>query len=263
MAHQVDMFSRAADAILADAIDRFRPTKIFALYSGGHDSLCSTHLAMRHCEIEAVVHINTTIGVPETRVHVRETCKKLGWPLLELFPPQTYEDLVRQFGFPGPGFHILPYTLLKERCIDELKRRYKVNRRDRLMLVTGARKQESKRRMGHAAEVSLRKSLVWTAPVLYWSNDDKHDYMDANGLEQSPVHRLIHKSGECLCGAFAQPGELAELRLWFPHVAAEIDRLSEIAKAAGKHAKWGERPPGAAKKIDQRFMPLCFSCVNH
>ena len=66
---------------------RFKPDRVIALFSGGHDSLCATHLASRFRRFDGVAHINTGIGVEETREFVRTTCARYGWPLRELTPP--------------------------------------------------------------------------------------------------------------------------------------------------------------------------------
>ena len=53
---------------LRGVVAEHRPVKTFALFSGGHDSICSTHLAMESGVADAVVHVNTGIGIPQTRV---------------------------------------------------------------------------------------------------------------------------------------------------------------------------------------------------
>jgi len=88
-----------AGSILNCAIDEYRPTKIFALLSGGHDSLTATAAAYQMIgnEIDAVVHIDTGIGIPETQQFVIDVCAKNNWPLL-----------IYRASFP----HIHPYLLL-------------------------------------------------------------------------------------------------------------------------------------------------------
>lgn len=78
------------EQVMENAIKKFKPVKIFAMFSGGDDSLVTTHFAMNHGARE-VVHLNTGIGITATRVFVRETCKKYAWPLREMHPPElTY-----------------------------------------------------------------------------------------------------------------------------------------------------------------------------
>ncbi len=59
--------AEAGERILAEAVERFRPVAVFALFSGGHDSLCAAHLASRTTRFDGCVHIDTGIGVPATR----------------------------------------------------------------------------------------------------------------------------------------------------------------------------------------------------
>jgi len=67
--------------ILERAFDEHNPVAAFALFSGGHDSLVSTHHAMQDDRVDAVVHVNTGIGIPETRQFVHDTCDRFGWTL--------------------------------------------------------------------------------------------------------------------------------------------------------------------------------------
>src|SRR3954469_10283546 len=97
---------KSAARILRRAVEEHRPTHVFALYSGGHDSLLSTHVAKTFVDVTAAVHINTTIGIEETREHVRASTPLLGLRLIELFPPKSYRDLCLEHGMPGPGAHL-------------------------------------------------------------------------------------------------------------------------------------------------------------
>lgn len=75
----------------------------------------------------------------------------------------------------------------------------------------------------------------------------------------NPVSEKLHMSGECLCGAFAKPDELEEIRFWFPEVAAEIDRLEAEVAAAGHRepfCRWGH----GQGKPTEKTGPLCTSC---
>jgi 3'-phosphoadenosine 5'-phosphosulfate sulfotransferase (PAPS reductase)/FAD synthetase len=108
--------------IVETAIERYSPNHVLGLFSGGHDSLCACHIASQHPNFSGVVHINTGIGIEETRQFVRDTCQREGWELLELHPPETYESLVVEHGFPGPAHHYKMYQRLKERCLRQLLR---------------------------------------------------------------------------------------------------------------------------------------------
>lgn len=257
--------------ILNEAIDKHNPVRVFAMMSGGHDSLVTAHLTSQHPRFSAVVHINTGIGVEQTRVFVRETCRRYGWRLLEYHPPRgcTYEEIVFQFGFPGPGWHALPYSRLKERAVRQLVKDHQRNRHDRIMLVTGIRRAESQRRMGYSDPIQREGSRVWVNPIFYWTDDDKHEYMERYNLPRNEVVDNLHMSGECLCGAFAKPGELDEIAFFYPDVAERIRRLERHVAAVNEHrimcgapplpSKWGKKAP--REVLGQRkFLPLCVGC---
>ena len=113
-------------ALISEAVERYEPVATFALFSGGHDSLTSTAIAAQHPAFTSVVHINTGIGIEETREFVRETCKEQGWPLIELHSEHAYEDLVlTRGGFPsGPKSHSSMYWYLnRSRSMPSSERR--------------------------------------------------------------------------------------------------------------------------------------------
>jgi 3'-phosphoadenosine 5'-phosphosulfate sulfotransferase (PAPS reductase)/FAD synthetase len=234
-----------------------------ALFSGGNDSLCSTHFAMEH-GARGVVHINTGIGIRQTREFVRDTCKDNRWPLRELYPPAlSYREMVVKYGFPGPGGHRFAYSWLKERAIRQIVRENKGHKLDRVGLITGVRTQESARRMGFVKPIVSVGAQVWIAPLFCFSTLDIADYMKANRLQENPVRRILGMSGECLCGAFAKPGELEnKIRPNFPEVAGQIDAIAKEAKTAGKHCIWGTRPKKEKllNQLEIPWMPLCSGC---
>ena len=255
--------SHALD-VVSQAADRYDADQVYALFSGGHDSLASTLIAARHPKFKGVVHVNTGIGIEETRQFVRDTCRRYGWPLYELHPPRrTYRDMVLGGGegFPGPSMHKWTYIWLKKDAIDKFVTSRKTHRLENVVLVSGQRTQESARRARHVQAHRKDKSKIWTNPIHDWSKGDCLDWIEHVGARQNRVVQLIHKSGECLCGAFARPGELAEIELWYPEAAEQIRALEAEARTAGlKRCQWGSKdgttpnsePPG----------PMCSDCVS-
>lgn len=256
---RVDALIKQAHEIIDQALDQEPASHVFALFSGGHDSLCSTHVTSLHPAFSGAVHINTTIGIEETRQFVRFTSDQYGWGLREYRPPVSYREIVLKHGFPGPGGHLFMYTRLKERCIDQLVREHKARWKDRVGLVTGVRLSESSRRMGHVEPIQRKGAKLWIAPILYWTDADKASYMERYKLPRNRVVDTICMSGECLCGAFAHKEERFELRTYFPETEAVITALEQEAEAAGVHAKWGTRPPNRRAKPTMGGM-LCSDC---
>lgn len=264
-----------AGTILNCAIDQYAPTHIFALFSGGHDSLTATALACAELtdEIDAVVHIDTGIGIPETQQFVIDVCAKNNWPLLiyraaentkaDGSPdPQIYEDIVIEHGFPGPAAHRFMYSKLKQRQVRRLVRDHKEERFDKIMLISGVRKAESTRRMGTVKEVHVDGAQVWVSPMLNFTDDDQRLLMREWNLPRNPVKDNLCMSGECLCGAFAQKGELAEIKIFYPEVAARIESIQEKVKAAGHKKDWetGDFASDGDPETDNLMM--CVRCED-
>lgn len=231
------------------------------LYSGGNDSTVLAHL-MRH-RADNAVHVNTTIGIEETRQFVRDTCQQWGLPLIERTPPVSYRDLVLERGFPGPAMHYKMFQRLKERALRIVRRELVSDpRRQRVLFIAGRRRAESLRRTSIPL-MERQDSVIWASPLAMWTKLDMNTYrLMAGDVPVNRVSELIHMSGECLCGSFAKPGELDEIRLWFPDTAAEIDRLQAEVKAAGfdePRCRWGHgtRTKG---KLTTRTGALCTSC---
>lgn len=253
-----------AHAIIDAAIAQYNPSHVFALFSGGHDSLCSTHVAAQHPRFSGAITVFTSIGLARTRRYVYDTCKGYGWPL-KIYRPEIadrYATTVRAYGFPGPAQHSRMYRHLKQEQIRRALREHKLHRNDRIMFVTGVRAAESSRRMNaNIAPIDKRGVAIWVQPIVEWEASDKREYMERHALPRNPVVDLLCMSGECLCGAFAQPGEMASLELHFPREAAELHRLEDEARARGLPCVWGERPL-KQWPIDEEqcAMDLCYSC---
>lgn len=262
---------------LQSQIRKYQPIAVFGLFSGGHDSTTSTYIASCQPQFTAAVHINTGIGVKRTNQFVHDTCKARGWRLIELKAsentyadgrpnPMIYKELVLKYGFPGPAGHGFMYVKLKERALHRLCRQFGASARKKkfIMFVGGCRSKESVRRMGNVEPVQERGREIWVNPIHDWSKCDTSDLMAMAGIERNPVVDLIHKSGECLCGAFAKPGELDELAMW-PETREAYDEIislqSEVAKT-GNHAIWGTRPPRKTIRCTSEPGQLCWSCIK-
>ena len=247
--------------ILNNAIAEHKPSHVFALFSGGHDSVCALRVAMEHPQFRAAVYIDTGTGIPETREYVHETARALGVKLHEFkTPPEVFEGMVLKHGFPGPAQHNVCYSLLKERRLRDLTREFKQHSRDRIVLVSGVRRDESVRRMGTTSEVTRDGARVFVAPILEWTAMDRLPFMETHGIKPSPVVANLHRSGECNCGAFAAPGELDFVEMFYPQFAAGLRDLERRAYACQPHAaRWGERPSEPIPQ-EQMWLPLCQSC---
>jgi hypothetical protein len=268
---QGDMFPverPTPEQIIAKAME-YKPVAIYALLSGGDGSTGATHYYMNNVPGCQVAHIDTGIGILRTQHYVRDLCEREGYPLTIIRAKedcgQDYDKIVLKYGFPGPAQHGRMYAQLKERAIRELVRRVKTERGDKVMLLTGICHDDSTRRSGYGDRlIAFNGAQMWVN-ALYWSGATWiHHRINNSGIARNPVAEELGMSGECLCGAFASPGELAIVKRVCPQTGARIERLQEQARFAGVHCKWEEPPP--KRRDDQitedMFMPMCRGCLK-
>jgi 3'-phosphoadenosine 5'-phosphosulfate sulfotransferase (PAPS reductase)/FAD synthetase len=257
------------------------PSQVYALFSGGDDSLTATSIVAKHPGFSGCIHLDTGTGVPETRQFVEETCRRWGWPL-EVYeaPRGEYERLVldgyttrdgrTHRGFPsGLKSHSTMYYYLKQRQVQAAIKAHKTSRHERIGLVTGIRTAESSRRkrsvMGQRALVykDPERSAVWFNPIRQWTKGDCLDYLADAGIARNPVSINCHRSGECLCGALANHAELAEIAFFYPEVGERYAALQSEAQARGLEGwQWAGGPTGPRRSGGRvnLEMPLCTNC---
>lgn len=261
--------------IVAEAIERYKPVAIYAGLSGGNGSVPATHWAMENVPGCRVMHLNTGIGIEAGRQWSRDLCKQRGWPLDEIRAKedcgQDYDDLVRRWGFPGPDGHALMYQRLKERCVWELMRRAKRGhpRSAKVLFITGIRYADSVVRTGYVGhEVNKVRGQVWANPLYWWTDEENSAYRAASGIPPNPTAEALGMSGECGCGAYAQPGELKRWIKVDPSFGVRIKRLEAESLARGFTWGWEGKPPKGGHQPDQMSllelppMPLCTNCTK-
>lgn len=282
LAHMVEL----AVGRINSAIETFKPKMVIGLNSGGHDSLSCNLVASKASRFDGCLHVNTGIGIEATRDFVRATCERQKWTLREYKAientkadgtpdPMDYDAIVRRYGFPGPDAHRFMYIQLKQRSIERFLRDVGASPSSPVLFISGARTEESKRRMGNTkTEPSNYGRSVWLNAIHDWTKSDTNALIDGLKVERNIVVDLIHKSGECLCGAYAEPGELEELGQW-PQTRPAYDRIKSLQSEVMQRFpwKWEEAPPGwwNEKNDGQTFLldyddleawdqPLCHRC---
>ena len=241
------LVERQSREILYSAIDEHQPRCIFVLFSGGSDSSVLLHWVAERLgdELTAAFHVDTGTALPGVREYAEGFAGSIGVRLVVYEAGDAYEVMVRKYGVPGPGAHRYSYINLKERQIDRLVKDHKLKWGDRIMLLSGVRSAESDRRMGNAVPVERDGAQVWVNPLIHWSNEMMAAYRSRHAIPQSEAAALVHRSGECNCGAFASPGEREMLRALYPEwFARVIEPREREAEALGLPCKWGERRPG-------------------
>lgn len=269
---QIELLPRdqpSPEQIIAKALAR-KPSAIYAMFSGGDGSLRATHWAMNNVPGCQVAHINTGIGIEATRLFVRRTCELYGWKLTEIRAKedcgQDYDAIIRKYGFPGPAQHKSMYIQLKERAVEELVRRSKTRgSREKVMLLTGIQHDDSARRSGYGGkEITTNKAQMWVNHMYWADKSSVYHYLTQNRIERNPTSVELGMSGECGCGAYASPGELAIWRRADPSFGERIDRLQIEAAEAGVHCRWEVGPPKVRNDniTEDMFSPMCVNCIK-
>jgi 3'-phosphoadenosine 5'-phosphosulfate sulfotransferase (PAPS reductase)/FAD synthetase len=257
------------------SVDEINPNCTdFALFSGGNDSVVSTHVAQREYDIDWVVYLDTNTGIQENIEHVKEVCHKYDWDLAILSSPVTLREFVlgtdtrQAYGFPGPAKHSWAYNYLKERQLSKLATRIDSKPR----YYTGVRSHESERRMETVGgEKQEADRWIWMAPIHDWRDERVDDYRAEHNLPNNPVAEKIGKSGDCLCGAFDHRNDvMVELEAHYPERAEWIKQLETEAQEKldtdEKYTYWGfgglseKELRAEIANDDMAQMSLCSSC---
>jgi 3'-phosphoadenosine 5'-phosphosulfate sulfotransferase (PAPS reductase)/FAD synthetase len=271
VARTLDEAIARSHEILDEALATHPIVGTYWLSSGGNDSATVGHLLRGR--YDAVLHVNTGTGIPQTTQYVQDVAAAWGDTLHELHPRNAYADLVlgkviagtgpnagvRPIwkGFPGPAGHKVMYRQLKHEplmtfrasVLGDQKRLPRAERR-RIAYLGGMRWAETERRFRNAEATDVDGSIVWVSPLVHWTNAHMTEYRGRHRCQldhEHAEHRLctpgalplnevtehLHMSGECLCGAYAKDGELDEVEFFYPEAAAPLRALEAAAEEAG------------------------------
>ena len=215
---------------------------------GGGDSTVLFEL-MRELNFKFVPFLcDTGIRINDTVEFVKKRCADTNLPLIIETPTyKSYDEMVMQFGFPGAPQHIQMYSNLKEKSIRKICSRYQGKK----LIITGVRNSESARRKRNAIkEIDKRGNQIWVSPIIHWDDDDKEEYIDTRGIVLNEVSRKIGISGDCLCGAYALPGELDKIKKFYPDAAQRIIDLQARVIAKGFTWKWDDPKPSEKEYLE-------------
>jgi len=246
----------------------------FALFSGGNDSVVSTHYAHERHEIDYTVYLDTNSGVDENIEHVKDVCDQYGWDLAVLSSPVTLKEFAlgtdtrEPLGFPAPSMHSWAFQYFKERQLASIATRVD----DTPNFYTGVRSHESQRRMSNVQGAKQEaERWVWVSPIHDWRDSAVDQYRDEHNLPTNPVAEKIGRSGDCYCGAYAdRDAQLVELQAHYPEQYEWLmDVEQEVQNELGtdeKYCYWGfgdmsEKSLRATMaENDDKQMMLCSSC---
>jgi 3'-phosphoadenosine 5'-phosphosulfate sulfotransferase (PAPS reductase)/FAD synthetase len=292
--------------IYDSAVAIYKPFVKVALVSGGDDSIAAIEVLRKVGKVDYVVHVDTTCGIKKTTEFVYEYCNKEKLNLFVVkSPEETFENNVLEYGFPGPAQHGRMYIRLKERALRVAQRKFqlegsfcrlkgwdsphkasnksipleyhprfpdnenliRVKPERTIMFFTGARREESTRRMGTVEDIKKEGNQIWVNIIADWTGNDIYHFRQAEKYMRSPVSAALGRSGECNCGSFGYPEELQEMIALFPNDenVRMIVRLEKECKAKGlKFCRYGH---GQKNELMSEENPvnqnLCSTCINN
>ena len=263
------MLIEKSASILKAAIEKFSPTHIVSMVSGGKDSAASDQAARElGVKIDFVMHGNTRCGIPETTDFVRATYGQLG-DYVEADAGTAYEDYVLRKGFfgKGVGAHGFAYRVLKatpfRKAVSKHIRQGK--RGVRVMLINGARKDESENRKANLEmwrQDPASPGNVWVNLIHDWDQDGRDAYLESRSTPINPVAKALCRSGECMCGTMQSKEERVEAAAIYPEWGA---RLSELESEAVRLHGFGWGDPFPKPRDDSQadlFAPMCKDCLR-
>jgi len=208
-------------------IAKYNIKSLVCCFSGGKDSLVSTHYVMTETEDIAdldryVIWVDTTVMIPPAEKFVRDVCNRFGWNLVILKPKLTFEEFCLKFGAPSIKRRWCCYHLKLE-PIEKFLKTLRPQRGE----ILGLRREESSKRSKLPQIMFKKRSWAWGyCPILDWTKDQVLDYIKANDLPLPPWYKLGIKE-TCQCGAFSHIPELLRIKAQYPEL---FQRFIEIEK---------------------------------
>lgn len=263
--------------LIDQAITQYQPGSVHVALSGGDDSLAVLHLAhYLPGLITGAVFIDTGINLPGAEERAGNLAADHGLSmtvyralentLADGTPdPQDYDQMVMAYGFPGPFMHRKMFNRLKGRAFARHTREQLARHGGRVMLLSGTRRSESQRRARVVEPHHRDGNTVWVAPMWDWSTRRRNEHLEHFRLPRNPFKPKVGVSGDCLCGAYAKPGELSRITRHFPCVGARLHALQDRVNAAG--FPWGYEdapitPAPAGDLFSEHDAAFNFTCVG-
>ena len=237
--------------LVHQAIDKWNPSSIVCAFSGGYDSMVTTHIINNHREAFNIpvrtMSIDTGLTADGWREYIDKTANRFGWGLFfEYGDIESYKNWVKVNGQPySRKGHHYAYNRLKDRAFDATLKRLKNNWRDKVLFVSGLYRAESTERQKLTEPIQRKResNAIFVNPCFYWQKGDFLQYRLDHDLPTNPFYDTVGGSGDCQCnwGRFIT---LRKLQKYSPQLAAgnvgEIDSLSKEFHGYG----WDGTPAG-------------------
>lgn len=253
---------------ILDAGDELEPYMRVLMFSGGKDSQAAFEVCrVLGVPLDAIVHVRTGCGLPETTDYVRQFAESTGIPYVEADSGDRYEQRIRKKGFYGVGTglqsaHSFAFRELKRtayrRALAEL-REYQRGRK--IIMINGARVAESTNRDDNMRGKYVKCDQMragqpaspnwWVSPLLDWTDADRTTFLKEQKCSINPVSQALCRSAECMCGSTQGQAARAEASAYNPEWGKWLDGLDEYAKQRFGFG-WGESMPVPAGSAERK-----------
>jgi len=236
-----------------DFVKEYGIRSLVCCFSGGKDSLVSTHYVMSELagfepapEIH-IVFVDTTVMCPIAIDYVQKISEEFSWNIQILRPEPDFWTLAKRWGVPSMKRRWCCFYL-KLKPIFEFVRKLPFQRG----MVTGLRREESERRRNrrYVEYVKRMKGMevhAWNYhPLLEWTEKDVLNYIKKHNLPIPPHYKL--GIGEtCMCGAFTHVKELMIMKALFPEL---FNKFVELEKEFGEdRSAWFDKKKVYAREL--------------
>lgn len=167
-------------------------------FSGGKDSTCTLHLALRSWDRFTAVYVDTTIAFPEVEPFVRDVCSEWGIPLVVLRPERCFFEQVATRRLP---------LINRLWCRDWLKiKPMKKYVGGRIVLgAVGVRRSESTwRSKNYKRHFAVGETGPQIYPILEWSRAQRDAYIKKYNIPVNPCYEKYGVSGCYYCPYYDQ-----------------------------------------------------------
>lgn len=232
--------------------------KLYALVSGGKDSLSTAQALHEAGKLAGCVALDTGLSTPDWKGFVGKTCDERNWPIEFYKTPESYEAFVVKYGFPGPSKHSWIMRVLKGRCIRQFRQIHPDG-----ILASGVRQDESVKRAASTKFVGNWEGAPILAPIYDWTTEETWAFFRDRGFKRSPGYSTLQISGDCLCGAYAREDERAALEFHYPTIGKYFRDIGEAIKAKFPTRwewGWGWKQSVKKPKNDGERM-VCVECA--
>jgi len=242
--------TQASVGILDTALKMYKPSTIILSYSGGYDSMVSSHLAARwakqHAHSANVITLSadTKLSADGWADYIRASSKALKFPRLHIYETHKFkrwQERIIDKGFPFRlSQHKINFYYLKQVCFKKAVQDFKKHYHDHVMFINGVRRAESNDRR-NAKDIAKYGSGIYVNAIAHWDDKQVYDYRMAYDMPINPFYDTVGNSGDCLCNWHTRI-KLPQLREFGTCALQHIQPLHDATRDKFGYG-YGEQPP--------------------